>query len=396
MAGQASVTSRQGARSAGVDNSMHADELRDWLTLQAIHGLGNSTRWTLVQAFGTPRALLSAPAEELRARGCSEALARAIAEGPDAATRTAIDREIDGIVRRRVTVLSCLDPAYPALLTTIADPPSLLYVSGDWRAEETCTVAIVGSRKATPQARVFTEQLSAELVAAGWTVVSGLARGIDAAAHRGALVGGGRTLAVLGCGIDRVYPPEHAALRKDVERQGAVLSEFPLGSPPHSYHFLRRNRIISGLSRGVIVVEATLKSGALVTARLAAEQGREVFAVPGPVRQETSRGPHRLIKEGAALVESAADVLTVLLPQLDADTRARLTPLAPAKAAAGPSDTPTADERLVLDALGAEPVHIDDLTIHCGLAGPTVMATLLGLELQGAVRSLPGQLYLRC
>lgn len=378
---------------------MHTDELRDWLTLQAIDGLGTVTRWALVQAFGTPRAILSAPEDELRARGCSAALAHAILAGPDAATRTAIDRELANIARHNPIILSCLDPAYPALLKTIADPPTLLYVSGEWRRDDTCTVAIVGARKATPQSRAFTEQISADFARAGWTVVSGMAYGIDAAAHRGALAGGGRTLAVMGCGIDRVYPPEHAALRKEIERHGAVLSEFPLGAPPRGYHFLQRNRIISGLSRGVVVVAATLKSGSLRTARLGAEQGRDVFAVPGSVREDTSRGPHLLIKDGAALVESAADVITALLPQLDADTRARLPVLhAPADAAAGQRDRPTltADERAVLETLGDEPMHIDQVITQSGLAGSTVMATLLGLELQGAVRPLPGQLYLRC
>ncbi|MFO0774379.1 MAG: DNA-processing protein DprA [Nitrospiraceae bacterium] len=376
---------------------MTEEELRDWLTLRAIDGVGAVTLRALVETFGSPRAVRGASADALCAGGCSDALVQAIVAGPNDDVRRTLDREVREIARRKITILSYLDDRYPALLKAIPDPPVLLYIMGEWRPDETCTVAIVGSRKSTPQGRAMTERLSEDLARAGWTVVSGLARGVDAAAHRGAIAGGGRTLAVLGCGIDRMYPPEHATLRRQIENNGAVLSEFALGAPPHSYHFPQRNRIISGLSRGVIVTEATVESGSLITARLAGEQGREVFAVPGSVREATSRGPHRLIKDGATLVESADDAIQHLLPQLDEATRERLRAHGGAQDAS-PAPTPvtfTQDERRVLAALSLEPIEIDLVPERCGLPSAMVSATLLSLELKGAIRQLPGQRFLR-
>lgn len=372
---------------------MNEADLHAWLSLRAIDGLGAATLWAMAQAWGSPTAIVRASSDELLDRGCSEALAQAIRRGPDQAARAAIDRELKEIARRKLTVLSCLDDAYPALLRSINDPPTLLYVSGDWQAEDGCAVAIVGSRRSTSAGRAFTEQLAESLARSGWTIVSGLARGIDGAAHRGALAGGGRTLAVLGCGIDRTYPPEHAVLRAQIERHGAVLSEFPLGAPPHSHHFPQRNRIISGLVRGVVVTEATLESGSLITARLAADQGREVFAVPGSLREATSRGPHRLLKDGAKLVETAEDVIQELWAQLDPAARRSL-----AARSKGSEPRPSAamgEEQLVHDALGVEPIHIDMLAAKIGMPGSSVAALLLSLELKGLVRQLPGQLYLR-
>ena len=208
----------------------------------------------------------------------------------------------------------------------IADPPPLLYITGTLTEQDELAVAIVGARRATAAGCAMTEELSHDLAGAGMTVVSGLARGVDAAAHRGALAAQGRTIAVLGCGIDRTYPPEHERLRRQIEERGAILSEVPMGAPPHSHHFPRRNRIISGLSLGVIVTEAAISSGSLITARLAAEQGREVFAVPGFVKEDTSRGTNALLKEGAALIERAQDVIDAVLPQLEPALRLRLQP----------------------------------------------------------------------
>jgi DNA processing protein len=239
---------------------------------------------------------------------------------------------------------------------------------------------------------VLAEELACELAGMGFTIVSGLARGVDAAAHRGALAGKGRTLAVMGCGLDRTYPADHGQLRAAIERQGAVLSELPLGSAPHSYHFPRRNRIISGLSLGVVVTEAAVESGSLITARLAGEQGREVFAVPGFVKAENSRGPHSLLKDGARLVESAQDILDELLPQLDAAFRERLGARAEIER---PMAQLGAEEAVVYDALSVLPQSVDDVIRRSGLPAAQVTALLLSLELKHCVRQLPGNEYVR-
>lgn len=292
-----------------------------------------------------------------------------------------------------LSIITFLDADYPARLRTIPDPPPLLYVSGQLSAADQYAVAIVGARRATVAGRLVTEELSRELASAGLTIVSGLARGVDAAAHRGALAAGGRTIAVLGCGIDRTYPPEHQTLRRQIEASGAVISELPLGSQPLGYHFPRRNRIISGLSLGVIVTEAAAQSGSLITAKLAADQGREVFAVPGFVKAEHSRGPNGLIKQGAKLVERVEDVIEELLPQLDASRRDRVllrlfTP-APARPPLGP------EEARLCELLLNEPIHIDHLIEQTNLPAADVAALLLSLELKGWARQLPGPSYVR-
>jgi DNA processing protein len=274
----------------------------------------------------------------------------------------------------------------------IADPPPLLYVTGTLTEQDELAVAIVGARRATTAGRTVTEELSHDLAEAGITVVSGLARGVDAAAHRGALAAQGRTIAVLGCGIDRTYPPEHERLRRQIEERGAILSETPMGSPPHSHHFPRRNRIISGLSLGVVVTEAAIGSGSLITARLAAEQGREVFAVPGFVKEDTSRGTNALLKEGAALIERAQDVIDAILPQLEPALRLRLQP-SPGKNE--PRDRLGNEEQLVYDVLSYDARTVDEVIVATGLSVSTVMASLLSLELRQRVRQLPGQRYLR-
>src|SRR5947208_1192067 len=261
------------------------------------------------------------------ASGCSSAsLAQAIRRGPDDHTQHGLDRDLKTLERLQLSVVTCLDPDYPPRLKMIHDPPPLLYVSGALTQADRHAVAIVGARRATAAGRLLTEELSRDLAEAGMTIVSGLARGVDAAAHRGALAAQGRTIAVLGCGIDQTYPAEHERLRRQIEDRGAILSEVPMGAPPHSHHFPRRNRIISGLSLGVIVTEAAISSGSLITARLAAEQGREVFAVPGFVKADTSRGTNALLKEGAALIERAQDVIDAVLPQLEQPLRLRLQP----------------------------------------------------------------------
>jgi DNA processing protein len=274
----------------------------------------------------------------------------------------------------------------------IADPPPLLYIAGTLTEQDELAVDIVGARRATAAGRAMTEELSHDLAEAGMTVVSGLARGVDAAAHRGALAAQGRTIAVLGCGIDQTYPLEHERLRRQIEERGAILSEVPMGAPPHSHHFPRRNRIISGLSLGVIVTEAAINSGSLITARLAAEQGREVFAVPGFVKEDTSRGTNALLKEGAGLIERAQDVIDAVMPQLEPALRLRLQP---SRKKNERGDQLGNEEQLVYDILSYDPITVDDVIVTTGLSASTVMVSLLSLELRQRVRQLPGQRYLR-
>ena len=366
--------------------------LEAWMKLRAIEGVGDRIVLELVREWESPDAVLRASTDDLIHRGCSVRLAEAIVRGPDRDACRRIARELRSIERKQINVWSVLDTGYPRRLLTIADPPPLLYVSGTLRESDELAIAVVGARRGTPTGRLVTEQLASGLAGAGFTIVSGLARGVDAAAHRGALAAGGRTLAVLGCGLGSTYPPEHERLRREIEEQGAVLSELSWDAPPHSGHFPRRNRIISGLSFGVVVTEAAIDSGSLITAGLAAEQGREVFAVPGNVNVETSRGTHALIKEGATVVEQAQDVIDVIMPQLEPAMRSRLS--------AAPSPHAFAEnfgkhERLVYDALSSEPLTVDHLLERTRLPVPSVMASLLSLELRRRVRQLPGQRYLR-
>jgi DNA processing protein len=366
--------------------------LESWLRLQAIDGVGDLTVGRLVRAWHSPEAVLRASRDELIGSGCSPQLADAIRRGPDPSACKSIERELMAIERGRVEVRSLLDPAYPTRLKMIADPPPLLYITGTLTEQDELAIAIVGARRATAAGRAMTEELSHDLAGAGMTVVSGLARGVDAAAHQGALAAKGRTIAVLGCGIDRTYPPEHERLRRQIEERGAILSEAPMGAPPHSHHFPRRNRIISGLSLGVIVTEAAIRSGSLITARLAAEQGREVFAVPGFVKAETSRGTNALLKEGAVLIERAQDVIDAILPQLEQPLRMRLQPQQEKNERGGQLGK---EEQLVYDALSYDPLIVDDVIVITGLSVSTVMASLLSLELRQRIRQLPGQRYLR-
>src|SRR6185503_14811009 len=334
--------------------------LESWLRLRAIDGVGDLTVVRLVRAWHSPDAVLHASPDELIQRGCSSQLADAIRRGPDRAAYRSIERELKAIEDGHIEVRSLLDPAYPAPLKMIADPPPLLYIRGTLTEQDELAVAIVGARRATAAGRALTEELSHDLAETGMTVVSGLARGIDAAAHRGALAAQGRTIAVLGCGIDRTYPPDHARLRGQIEERGAILSEVPVGSPPHSHHFPRRNRIISGLSLGVIVTEAAISSGSLITARLAAEQGREVFAVPGFVKEDTSRGTNALLKDGAALIERAQDVIDVVMAQLEPALRLRLQSSREKRV---PGDQLGKEEQRVYDVLSYDPHTVDEVIV---------------------------------
>jgi DNA processing protein len=323
---------------------------------------------------------------------------------------------MNSVAHAPFTVLPLADERYPERLRTIPDPPPVLYCDGLPEPEDRVAIAIVGARQATSYGVQVTEALARDLSRLGFTIVSGMARGIDAAAHRGALAAGGRTIAVLGCGLDVVYPPEHGRLRAEIAQSGSVMTEFPPGTRPLASHFPRRNRILSGLALGVVVVEAAEGSGSLITARLALDQGREVFAVPGPLDAPLSRGPHGLIKQGAKLVETVEDIVEELLPQLESigtllgqdlaatdaagagERRSRLTTARTPAGGLGNAEALnlsdlSAEEKCVLTLITREPVTIDALTARTGLPPAVVAGALLELELKEVIRQMPGQWY---
>lgn len=371
---------------------MDSTQLTSWLLLQSIDGVGDRTVLKLVQALGAPERVLDSPVADLKRVGCSAELAESIRQGPALKVRHLVDRQVKLVERLGIRVMTLTDPMYPKRLRAIHDPPPLLYSTGALQEQDGMAVAIVGGRSATTAGKALTEEIARELAQGGWTIVSGMARGIDAAAHRGALAGQGRTIAVLGCGADQTYPPEHDQLRKQIEAHGAVLTELPVGAPPQSHHFPRRNRIISGLSVGVLVAEAAMNSGSLITARLALEQGRDVFALPGSVKEARCRGSNGLIKEGAKLIECAEDMMAELLPQVEPALRARMMAgeiASPVREGLGP------DEQRIYEMLSHEAQSVDAVIEQTGLSAAQVSATMLALELRGYVRQLPGPQYLR-
>jgi DNA processing protein len=352
-----------------------------WLGLALVAALAPSRAHALVERFGGPGAVLAAAPDVLAGAGLAPAVAAEIGRAVGRARA-----EAEAIAAAGARLLAWGDAGYPARLREIAEPPLVLVVRGEIGADEPA-VAVVGARRASEYGRRVAEELAAGLAQAGLTVVSGLATGIDAAAHRATLAAGGRTVAVLGTGIDQVYPRWHRELAAAVAAQGALVTELPCGAPPLAFHFPRRNRLISGLALGTVVVEAAEQSGSLITARYALEQGREVFAVPGPVGVAAHRGPHRLIQEGAKLVTCAEDVLAEIAPQLVARLGARRAEAAEANL--------TAAERRVLDALGAESRHVDEVIRRVTVPAGTTLETLLALELRGLVRQLPGKRFRR-
>ena len=365
---------------------------RAWVALAATPGLTPRGCALLLAHYHTPETVLTASAKELgSAPGISEATAALLASGESAKRAERLLRDSE---RLDVSVLTPDDAAYPARLRELPDPPPALWRrgSGDIPA---AAIAVVGSRRPSSYGRTMAERFGRELAQAGVTVVSGLARGIDAAAHRAVLETGGGTIAVLGCGLDRVYPQEHRSLQEAIGRDGALVTEFPLGAPPLAQHFPRRNRLISGLTLGVVVVEAGERSGSLITARLALEQGREVFAVPGNLGVGGSVGTNRLIKAGATLVERVEDILEAVASQLDP---ASLRPPRPSSVAPSSTADPaslTTDERAVVAYVTDEPRHMDELASRLGRPVQQVAALLVSLEIKGVVRQLPGQLYRR-
>jgi DNA processing protein len=378
---------------------MDREELADWLRLELTPGVGNTIARRLLTAFGLPNQVFAATAqslEQLVGARVSAALHSEPAEFPALLDLTWKWLQASPQQHR---VLTLGDPAYPQSLLHMEDPPLLLYAMGapqSWTAHGinatmARTVAVVGSRNPTPQGAVNAREFARALAQQGLTIVSGLALGVDGAAHEGALDGAApgqlATIAVVGTGLDRVYPRQHRDLAHRIAERGVLLSEYPLGTPALSANFPRRNRVIAGLSCGTLVVEAALKSGSLITARLASEQGKDVFAIPGSIHSTQARGCHALIRQGAKLVESAKDVLEELLPDTHTDGPAEGTSETDPSESAGESD--------VLQALGFLPLGLDALLARTGLDTATLQVRLMELELQGQLARMPGGLFQR-
>lgn len=353
-----------------------SEGLAAWLRLTLIPGIGGESQRKLLAAFGLPEAVFAAG--RLATRSVISDRADLLFDFDSAAE---VDRNIEWASQPGQHIICLADDTYPKALLEIADPPNLLYVRGNPALLQKRGLAMVGSRNATPQGLQTAENFARTLAAKGLCIVSGLALGIDAAAHRGALAAGGETIAVIGTGADRIYPARNKELALAIVEHGAVISEFPLGTPAIASNFPRRNRIISGLSRGVLVVEAAPESGSLITARLAGEQGREIFAIPGSIHSPVARGCHKLIKQGAKLVETANDVLEEL--------GNFNSPEEPAEIASQD------DEHSVLAALGHAPCSLDDLVDYTGQSAELLLPELLMLELSGQITPLPGNRYQR-
>lgn len=372
---------------AGSADAERAARVRAEVRLASLPGIGPTLRRRLVERCGSAAAVFAAPPSTLAAiPGVGRRLALDIAA---AGASTEADEIMDLCRREGIAIVAPGMSDYPSLLARIDDPPAPLFVRGDLVPADALAIAVVGARHATPYGSRTATRLAGGLARAGYTVVSGLARGIDAAAHRGALEAGGRTLAVLGGGVLAVYPPEHGGLAAQVAAQGAVLSEVPPLTEPFRGAFPQRNRIIAGLVLGVVVVEAGDRSGSLITARLAADQGREVFAVPGQVDCTMARGCHRLIRDGARLVEGVDDILEELGPLFETITTAT------GRTITAPAELRLDDvERCTLDAVNARLVAgiavIDDVVAASGLATAQVLASLAVLEMRRLVRRLPG------
>lgn len=360
-----------------------------WIALKQVPGIGNILYRRLIDRFKTPEMVFNAPSSELASvDGVTPAIIESI-------TRTTNYNSAKPLLQSIVTAgtsLACLnDPWYPVMLRTIPDPPPLLSFYGSLDNTSPC-IAIVGSRKATSYGSSVARSLGRDLAMAGFQVVSGMALGIDTAAHQGCLKAGGRTVAVLGSGLARIYPRQNRHLAETIASSGAVISEFFPEAEPEAYHFPIRNRVIAGMSMGTIVVEAAARSGSLITARLAAEFGREVFAVPGSIASSQSRGTHGLLRQGAALVTSVADVIEELGHFVHPE---------PAAGPRGQEDPPEATSGLtnnsgmaILEILEPYPVHIDRIVELTGLETGAVLASLLDLELKGMIRQLPGMLFI--
>lgn len=352
-----------------------------WIGFNLVKGIGAVRFRSLLDSFGNAGTAWNASVDALRAAGLSAKLVENLCQ-----IRSQVDLEQvwNRIQAQNICVLTWEDEDYPRRLKEIDQPPPVLYLRGELRLEDEWAVAIVGTRRITAYGRQVTEEVSSTLARNGVTVVSGLARGVDAVAHQAAIQAGGRTLAVLGSGVDRIYPPENQRLAEQILSQGAVISDYPLGTPPEGTNFPPRNRIISGLSLAVIVIEANLDSGAMITASFAAEQGRELFAVPGSILAPQSKGTNQLIRDGARPLLAPQDVLELLnLQQATSQQSARQ--ILPGDAV----------EARLYQVLGSEPLHVDDIRTQTGMSIEKVSSTLALMELKGMVRQVGGMNYVR-
>lgn len=358
-------------------------DLEYWIALNFLPDIGPVLSGNLISALGSPENVFQASFTELRnVNGIGESRARKIA---GFARWDKVLKEIDTAQEQNIRIIACNDPAYPEGLKRIHGTPPVIYVRGSLADMDKYAVAMVGSRSATAYGTQAAEKISRKLAASGLTVVSGMARGIDTVSHKGALEAGGRTVAVLGSGLDVPYPYSNRDLMENIEYSGAVISEFPLGTLPIKENFPRRNRIISALSLGVVVVEATLDSGSLITVRYALEHGKEVFAVPGSINSANSRGTNDLIKKGARLIESADEVIDELRPQINGILREEKADME------NPVAEMSEDEKRIYGSLSNGPKHIDSLIREMNLTTGNALSTLLNLELKGLVRQAEGK-----
>jgi DNA processing protein len=357
------------------------EQRRYWLGFNLVGGIGAVRLRGLLDVFGNVEAAWNAPEAELRASGLDQ---RSLQRMLEARTQLDLDRELAKVEDSGCRLVTWEDEGYPERLLEIDAPPPVLYLKGELRLQDRWAAAVVGTRRPTAYGNAVARDLATMLAGSGVTVVSGLARGIDATAHQAVLEAGGRTLAVLGSGLDKTYPPEHRRLAGQIAESGALLSDYPLGTAPEAGNFPPRNRLISGLALVVVIVEAGEGSGALITADFAADQGREVFAVPGSVYSRASQGTNRLIRSGARPLVAFEEVLEAL--NLDVAIRQEVVSLAL------PEDEA---EAKVLQMLTAEPVHVDDIRAQCGLAAAEVSASLAMLELKGRARQVGGMHYVR-
>lgn len=367
-----------------------------WLALISVIGFKQALFKTLIERYSSPERVFQIPLQELiKTAGLSPEIAKSIKnfnKGDE------VNREIELMKEKGIGFSTIGEKDYPPNLLQIHDPPPCLYHKGEINKDNNLAIAIVGARQATHYGITIAERIAGELAVRGVTIVSGMARGIDTAAHRGALQSGGRTIAVLGSGIDIIYPSENAKLFQEITRNGAVISEFPLSTPPLPRNFPMRNRVISGLSLGTVVIEASIKSGSLITANMALDQGREVFAVPGSINSKTSRGTNKLIKDGAKLVACTDDILEELTPQLNLPIKTRnANKKSPSEISIQQdrSKTLNPDEKSVWNSLSDDLKHIDTIINENQLKGSAIYAILLNLEIKNLIQEHPGKYYSR-